>query len=304
VSPEYSTLKTEIMGHNHDHSSIKNLKLAFWINLVFSIFEIIGGIYVNSVAIISDAIHDLGDSLSLGSAWYLERKSKQKADSNYSFGYARYSLLGALINSVILIVGSGFVIYAAIGRLISPEESDAVGMIIFALIGIVVNGMLVLRMRSSKSLNEKVIYWHMLEDVLSWVAVLIAAIVMLFYPTPYIDPILSLAITAYILYGVISRLKETLYFFLQGIPKKIDLYEIQKTILAVPHIHSMHHTHVWSLDGNQHVFSTHLCLKNIDSFDQITATKEIVKEHLKEKDFSHYTVETELDDESCTFKRD
>jgi cobalt-zinc-cadmium efflux system protein len=290
------------MGHNHDHSSTKNLKLAFWMNLGFSIFEIIGGIYVNSVAIISDAIHDLGDSISLGSAWYLEKKSKQKADSKFSFGYARYSLLGALINSVVLIVGSGIVIYAAVGRLINPEESDALGMIVFAVIGVAVNGIVVLKMRSSKSLNEKVVYWHMLEDVLGWVAVLVAAIVIYFYPNPYIDPILSLGITAYILYGVIGRLKETLYFFLQGVPKKIDLDEIQKSILAVPHVHSMHHTHVWSLDGDHHVFSTHLCLKNIDSFGQITSTKAAVKQLLEEKDFSHFTVETELDDESCSFK--
>ncbi|RYM33516.1 cation transporter [Brumimicrobium glaciale] len=290
------------MGHNHDHSSTKNLKLAFWMNLGFSIFEIIGGIYVNSVAIISDAIHDLGDSISLGSAWYLEKKSKQKADSKFSFGYARYSLLGALINSVVLIVGSGIVIYAAVGRLINPEESDALGMIVFAVIGVAVNGIVVLKMRSSKSLNEKVVYWHMLEDVLGWVAVLIAAIVIYFYPNPYIDPILSLGITAYILYGVIGRLKETLYFFLQGVPKEIDLDEIQKSILAVPHVHSMHHTHVWSLDGDHHVFSTHLCLKNIDSFGQITSTKAAVKQLLEEKDFSHFTVETELDDESCSFK--
>jgi len=290
------------MGHNHDHSTTKNLKLAFWLNLGFSIFEIIGGIYVNSIAIISDAIHDLGDSLALGSAWYLEKKSKQGADSKFSFGYARYSLLGALINSVILILGSGFVIYAAVGRLINPEESDAVGMIIFALIGVMVNGVVVLKMRSSKSMNEKVVYWQMLEDVLGWVAVLVAAIVIYFYPTPYLDPILSLAITAYILYGVISRLKETLYFFLQGVPKEIDLDEIQKSILDVPHVHSMHHTHVWSLDGDHHVFSTHLKLENIDSFDQIIATKEIVKKHLKEKYFTHYTVETELCDETCAFR--
>lgn len=290
------------MAHDHhEYSSTKNLKLAFWINLLFSIFEIIGGIYVNSVAIISDAVHDFGDSLSLGTAWYLENKSKQKADSRFSFGYTRYSLLGALINSIIIIIGAGFVVYAAIGRIINPEESDALGMVFFAVIGVVVNGIVVLRMRSSKTLNEKVIFWHMLEDVLGWVAVLIAALVMLFYPTPYIDPILSLGITAYILYGVIKRLKETLYFFLQGIPKEINLEKIQDKILSMPHIHSMHQTHVWSLDGEQHVFSTHLKLENIDSFSQITETKEKVKQLLEDKKFSHFTVETELDDETCSF---
>lgn len=288
------------MSHSHDHSSTKNLKLAFWMNLGFSIFEIIGGIYVNSVAIVSDAIHDFGDSLSLGTAWYLEKKSKQKADSKFSFGYARYSLLGALINSVILLIGSGFVIHAAINRIIHPEESDALGMIVFALIGVVVNGIVVLRMRSSTKLNEKVVFWHMLEDVLGWVAVLIAAVVIYFYPTPYIDPILSLAITAYILYGVIGRLKETLYFFLQGAPKEIDMHEINKEILNLENVKSMHHTHCWSLDGENHVFTTHLKLEKIEQFDQITAIKKEVKAILKDHEFSHYTVETELDNESCS----
>ncbi|PKR80463.1 cation transporter [Brumimicrobium salinarum] len=288
-------------NHSHDHSSTKNLKLAFWMNLGFSIFEIIGGIYVNSVAIISDAIHDLGDSLSLGSAWYLEKKSKQSADKKFSFGYARYSLLGALINSLILMVGSGFVIYAAIDRLIYPEDSDALGMIAFAVVGVIVNGIVVLRMRSSTKLNERVVFWHMLEDVLGWVAVLIAAIVIYFYPTPYIDPILSLAITAYILYGVIGRLKETLYFFLQGMPKEIDLSKIRKEIINLPNVQSMHHTHCWSLDGENHVFTTHLKLEHINKFDEIIEVKDKVKTILKDNQFSHYTVETELDKEKCSF---
>ena len=285
-------------GHSHDHSG-QNLKIAFFLNLGFTIFEIIGGFYVNSVAIISDAVHDLGDSLSLGTAWYLDIKSKQEHDKHFSFGYARFSLLGALINSLVLIAGSIFVIYRAVGRIVEPESSDAKGMIIFAIFGIAINGYAAWKMSGGKSLNEKVVSWHLLEDVLGWVAILIVAIILLFKDIPYLDPALSLLITAYILWGVIGRLKETLYIFLQGVPSELDIIEIEQKILQVEHILSLHHTHIWSLEGEHHVFTTHLKLQKIDSFSQIQKVKEEVQKLLKEYHFKHYTIQTELEGENC-----
>ncbi|MEZ4688280.1 MAG: cation diffusion facilitator family transporter, partial [Bacteroidia bacterium] len=178
------------MSHDHHHTHSNNLKTAFFLNLAFTVFELIGGMYVNSVAIISDAIHDLGDSLSLGTAWYLDRKARQKADHRFSFGYSRFSLLGALINSLVLIAGSIFVIQEAIGRIIEPEHSDARGMMVFAIIGIAVNGYAAWKMSGGKSLNEKVVSWHLLEDVLGWVAVLVVAIVLQFKDIHYLDPVL------------------------------------------------------------------------------------------------------------------
>lgn len=170
------------MGHNHshNHTSTKNIKIAFYLNLCFTILEIIGGIYVNSIAIISDAIHDLGDTISLGTAWYLDVKSKKKADKKFSFGYNRFSLLGALISSIILIAGSIYVINEAIGRILNPEHTDAQGMMIFAIIGVFVNGYAAWKLSSGKSMNEKVASWHLLEDVLGWVAVLVVAIILNF----------------------------------------------------------------------------------------------------------------------------
>jgi cobalt-zinc-cadmium efflux system protein len=285
--------------HHHDHGSGKNLKIAFFLNLGFTIFEIFGGLYVNSVAILSDAIHDLGDSLSLGTAWYLNHKSKQKADKNFSFGYARFSLLGALINSIVLIAGSIYVVTEAIERIVHPETSDANGMLVFAIIGIAVNGYAAWKMSGGKSLNEKVVSWHLLEDVLGWVAILVAAIVLKFKNIEYLDPALSLIITAYILWGVMIRLKETLFLFLQGVPKEIDLIVIEKQLLSIPNVASVHHVHVWSLEGEQHVFTAHVKLKNIDNFTQITSTKHQLKAIIGAYPFKHYTIETELDDESC-----
>ncbi|MEH6679496.1 MAG: cation diffusion facilitator family transporter [Sediminicola sp.] len=293
------------MGHDHHHHrSGKNLKLAFFLNLGFTILEFIGGLYVNSIAIISDAVHDLGDSLSLGTAWYLDRKSGQRSDAKFSFGYRRFSLLGALINSLVLIAGSVYVIYEAVGRILEPQHSDAKGMMLFAVIGVAVNGYAAYKLSGGKSMNEKVVSWHLLEDVLGWVAVLIVAIVLYFKDIHYLDPALSLLITLYILYNVTKRLKDTLFLFLQGVPKDISLEDIKSKIMKVAHIASMHHTHLWSLEGEHHVFTSHLKLKDISEFSEITKTKEEVKKILREYNFDHYTIETELDDETCSLNGD
>ncbi|WP_029034864.1 cation diffusion facilitator family transporter [Salinimicrobium terrae] len=287
------------MGHDHDHGAGKNLKLAFFLNAAFTIFEIIGGLYVNSVAIISDAVHDLGDTLSLGTSWYLQNKSRQAGNNKFSFGYKRFSLLGALINSLVLIAGSVYVITEAISRLIEPEYSDAGGMLLFAIVGVAVNGFAAYKLSSGTSMNEKVVSWHLLEDVLGWVAVLIVAIVLHFYNSPYLDPALSLIITLYILFNVFKRLKETMFIFLQGVPKEIDLQEIEEKLRSIPHVASLHHMHVWSMEGTDHVFTTHIKLENIRQFEQLLSVKRAVKDVLQDYNFDHYTIETELDEESC-----
>jgi cobalt-zinc-cadmium efflux system protein len=287
------------MGHDHHHGSSKNIKFAFFLNAAFTVFELIGGFYVKSVAIISDAVHDLGDTISLGSSWYLQNKSRQGRNNRFSFGYKRFSLLGALINSLVLIGGSIYVISEAIDRLINPEYSDATGMLVFALVGVAVNGLAAWKLSKGSSMNEKVVSWHLIEDVLGWVAVLIVSIVLHFYETPYLDPALSLLITVFILYNVFKRLKETLFIFLQGVPKEINLEEIENKIQAIPHIASLHHMHVWSLEGTDHVFTTHIKLEDISKFQQLLDVKRAVKNVLQEYHFDHYTIETELDKESC-----
>jgi cobalt-zinc-cadmium efflux system protein len=171
--------------------------------------------------------------------------------------------------------------------------------VVFAIIGVTVNGYAAWKMSSGKTLNEKVVSWHLLEDVLGWVAVLVVAIVLLFKDILYLDPALSIVITLYVLWNVVKRLKETLHLFLQGVPSDIPIEEIKNRILAVANVKSMHHTHVWSLEGEHHVFTSHICLKEIDHFDQILQTKSAIKEILRAYPFSHYTLETELDHESC-----
>lgn len=289
------------MGHHHNHGGAKkNLKLAFFINLGFTILEIIGGFFTNSVAIMSDALHDLGDSLSLGLAWYIENKAEKKgATEEFSFGYARFRLLGALINSVVLIGGSIYIIYEAVTRLQNPEAVESTYMIGIAVIGVLANGYAAWRVSGGKSLNEKVVSWHLLEDVLGWVAVLIVAIILQFKEWYFLDPALSLVITLYILWGVGGRLKDTLHLMLQGVPENINLQEVKEKLQQVAHVNSIHHTHVWSLDGQHHVLTSHLVLEKISRYAQIDEVRQQAIQAVEEWDFSHHTLQLELDKEKC-----
>lgn len=289
-----------IMSHSHHHhASGSNLKLAFFLNLGFTIIEIVGGFLTNSVAIISDALHDFGDSLSLGLSWYLQKKSTQKSDETYTFGYRRFSLLGALINSIVLIIGSTFIIVEAVKRIMEPEATDAKGMIALAVLGVIVNGYAAFKVGKGKSLNERVVSWHLIEDVLGWLAILVAAIVMLFFDVPVLDPLLSIGITLFILWNVVKRLKETLSVFLQAKPTEIDLKKIESNIRKIKGIENTHHAHIWSEDGEHHVFTIHLKLKKLENISDVYRIKKEVKAVLAEYAFSHYTIETELNEEDC-----
>ena len=285
--------------HDHHHHSSDNIKVAFFLNFAFTILEIIGGLYVNSIAIISDAIHDLGDTISLGTSWYLEEKSHKKSNKKFSFGYKRFSLLGALINSVILIIGSLYVINEAVGRILEPEHTDAMGMIFFAVIGVLVNGYAAWKLSGGKTMNLKVASWHLVEDVLGWVAVLVVAIILNFKDIHYLDPALSLLITAYILWNVIIRLKQTLFIFLQGVPEELDINEIESKILSIDFVNSIHHMHIWSLEGEHNVFTAHIKIDDNSNLNNFKKVKSDVKDILKEYKFEHYTVEVEFNDENC-----
>ncbi|MEO1623652.1 MAG: cation diffusion facilitator family transporter, partial [Bacteroidota bacterium] len=202
-----------------------------------------------------DAVHDLGDSLSLGLAWYRQRLSQKGSDSHYSYGYKRFSILGAIITCLILVLGSVFILYEAIPRLLAPEETYAPGMMALACLGIVVNGIAVLRLRTGNSLNEEAMYWHLLEDVLGWVVVLIGSITMYFFGLPWIDPLLSIGITLYILFNVLKRLIGATKIVLQAVPEGIEIEEVRNQLEQIDGIHEVPHIHLWSLDGQYHLGS-------------------------------------------------
>ncbi len=285
-------------GHHHHHTS-DNIRVAFFLNFVFTLLEFIGGALTNSLAIMSDALHDLGDSVSLGLAWYLENKSNQSATNRYTYGYRRLSLLGALINTVILIVGSLIILAHAIPRILNPEPTDAQGMLLFAILGIAVNGIAALRLSRSESMNARVATWHLLEDALGWVAVLIVSIVLFFVDLYILDPILSVLITLYILYNVIKNLNKTLALFLQAVPETVDVPQLEHELSHIPHVISTHHTHVWSLDGEHHVLTTHVVVESGLDRQTVCDIKEQIRQIITNKSFEHVTIDIEYENEPC-----
>ncbi len=288
------------MGHDHDHHHAEgNIKVAFFLNLGFTLIEIVGGFYTNSLAILSDALHDLGDSLSLGLSWYFQRLSKRGRTKTFSYGYKRFSLLGAVINSIILIVGSVFILIHAVPQLFRPEETNAQGMLYLALLGIVVNGAAVLKLRKGKSLNEKVVSLHLLEDVLGWVAVLIGSIVMIYFDAPFIDPLLSITIALFVLYNVYKNLRKSLLIILQGIPKEIDIEEIRDKLKGIEEIDDIHGCHIWSMDGSYNILTIHLVVHKNYQLSEQYYLKQKVKSILKDKPISHITIEFENPNEYC-----
>jgi cobalt-zinc-cadmium efflux system protein len=291
------------MSHNHEHHlhrNKENIKVAFFLNAGFALAELIGGILTNSIAILADALHDLGDSISLAISWQLEKFSEKSGDNRYSYGYKRFSLLSALLSGVILLTGSVFIAIEGVQRLIDPQPSSARGMLIFSLVGMAVNGYAAFRTSRGENMNSRMISWHMIEDLLGWAAVFVVSIVLLIRQINVLDPLLSLVVTAFVLYNVIKNLRTTLKLFLQGVPDSLDVNAIEKEIRALDKVKDVHHTHVWSLDGEQHVLTTHVVLCLDAKKEDIRKVKNKVRDLTDQLNLAHTTVEFEYLDDDCS----
>jgi cobalt-zinc-cadmium efflux system protein len=290
-------------SHHHHHNEAEgNIRFAFLLNLLFAVIEIAGGFITNSVAILSDAVHDLGDSLSLAFAWYFQRVSKRGRDERYSYGYRRFSLVGAMINTVVLFAGSLLVIVESLRRVIRPEEADARGMFILALFGVLINGLAMLRLRRGKSLNERTVGLHLLEDVLGWVAVLAGSAVMMFVDVPVLDPLMSLAISAYILFNIYRNLRQLFRVILQGAPSTPSQADVEAAVMEVEGLAGIHDLHLWSMDGEYIILSAHLVVKPALGAADIARLKQEVKGRLLGLNIRHCTLEIENEPEDCEFR--
>lgn len=280
--------------------SIKNIKLAFFMNFGFTIIELIGGIYTNSIAIIADSIHDLSDTISLGLSWFLEKYSKKKRSPKFSYGYKRFSLLGALITSITLIIGSVLILYEVIPRLFNPQDLNIKAMFILAIFGIIVNGYGVYKVNKGKSLNERIISLHLLEDVLGWVGILIVSLINLFVQVKILDPILALIFTIFILYKVFKNLKEIILIFLQATPDDINLDIIKnKLIENIKEINSIHDIHIWSQDGKNSIMTLHCVIKKNLNLEELSKLKYLIREELRKNNLEHITIEFDSIKENC-----
>ncbi|MCB9233510.1 MAG: cation transporter [Bacteroidia bacterium] len=285
-------------AHHHHHGG-GNLRAAFFLNLIFTLLEIVGGFWTGSAAILADALHDLGDSFSLGLAWFLDNYSKKGSNRRFSYGYARFSLLGALINGLIIMGGSIAILVEVIPRLWNPTMPKAEGMLVFAILGVIVNGAAVLKLKSGTSMNERVARLHLLEDVLGWIAVLISSIILMIWEIPLLDPILSLIITAYILSKTFGNLRKTMLLFLQAVPEEENLDEMKEKIGRISNVKSLHHLHLWSLDGEKHVLSAHLVVDREVKQERVFEIKKEVREILDIPGLRHITLEVEFEGEEC-----
>lgn len=241
----------------HTHRE-KNILLAFILNTVFAIIEAIGGLLTNSLAIVSSALHDAGDSVSLFSAYVSERSSHRLPDERRTFGYRRLALLAAFVNANLLFTGSLFVIGSALPRLLRPEAVHPPGVVGLSVLGIFFNTLGVLRLSRGRSLSERVLRWHLLEDVFGWVAVAIVGVTLLFWDIPILDPLLTILFTAVIVTNAWRNLRETANLLLEGVPVSKSVTWAERLLLKHPRVAGVHDIHLWSLDGKQDLFSAHV----------------------------------------------
>lgn len=279
--------------------SAQNLWIAFLLNLAFSILEIFGGLWTNSVAILADALHDFGDCLTLGLALVMQRLAARAGDAKFSYGYQRFSLLAAFLNGLILALGAAWIFFEAIPRLFAPEPVYAPGMLGMAALGVLFNGAAALRLHGGSSLNERLASWHLWEDVLGWIVVLIAAAVVHFTGLFVLDPLLSIVFNLFILYNVTKLMYSVTRVFLQSVPDSVELEHIETEIRALPHVEAVHDTRLWSLDGESHVLSAHVVVNAERSADEIFAVKQSIKRMLRAHAIEHATIEIERPDENC-----
>ena len=280
-------------SHTHDIKGSKNILVAFVLNATFSIIELIGGYFTNSVAIYSDALHDFGDSLALLLSYFAEKLSMKDPDEKFTFGYRRFSMLSAFLNGVILLIGSVFVIYEASQRILSPEEVSPEGMLGLAVLGILVNSIAAYRLSKDDGMNTKMVMLHLLEDLFGWFAVLIVSIVLLFKPWYILDSILSILISLVILRGVYKNLIKVGLIFLQKFPDELELKKIKNEILRLDLINGIHAIKGWSIDDSTYYLRFHVLLPEDTKIVTIDKLKTEIKKILMKYNVNFSTIEFE-----------
>jgi cobalt-zinc-cadmium efflux system protein len=271
----------------------ERVRFAAFLNVAFTVLELVGGFWTNSLAILSDALHDFGDSIALLVSWLFERGARRSPDTSRTFGYQRLSLFSALFSASILIGGSIVIIFQAIPRLLNPETVNAFGMVGLAVIGIIFNGAGFFLLKKGESLNEKVLSWHLLEDVLGWAGILVGGIIIYFWKIYLLDPLMTIGLTAFILYNVTKNLREAINILLQGVPKHINLEAVRNDITAIKGVIGIHDIHIWSLEGETDIFTAHVVLDDETLKNQPEQTKQTIKETLQKHHIEHSTIEIE-----------
>ena len=288
------------MAHVHTHGegrhSARGLGWAFLLNLVFTAVEVVGGFWTNSAAILADAVHDLGDAIILGIAWYLQRISARGRDGRYSYGYGRYSMLGGWAASMVLLIGSVTMLFISVPRLFHSDAVDANGMVWIALFGLVMNGAAAWMLHGGKTLNERGVFLHLLEDVLGWAAVLIGAVLMVFTEWYWIDAVLAIAIALYVGRNAIGLLRKGTEYLMQALPERFNEARVEASLLAIPGVIGVHDQHAWTLDGEFVILTVHLEVEPSHDHEQV---KRLARSVLSDLGVDHATMELEGPGSDC-----
>ena len=266
--------------------------LAFLLNLSFAIVEFIAGGIFGSSAVLADSVHDFGDAIAIGISAFLESISNRKEDSHYTLGYKRFSLLGAMVTAVILMTGSGMVILENVSKLFHPQPVNDEGLLWLGIIAISVNLLASLVIRKGQTKNESILSLHFLEDTLGWLAVILMAIVLRFTDWYILDPLLSLAISFFILSKAIPRFWSTLKIFLDAVPEGVDIKQVKNDLEQLDNVASINQLNLWTMDGLEKNAIVHVCLEHVK---HIEVCKESIRDLLKESGFQNVTIEVDED---------
>ena len=271
-------------------SSKTSIWLAFFLNLSFSVVEFIFGGIFNSSAVLADAVHDLGDALAIGLSACLETISNRQEDKRYTLGYKRFSLLGAMLTALILLTGSVMMLLENIPRLLSPQPVNYQGMLWLGVIAILINLLASLIVRKGQTKNEAILTLHFLEDILGWLAVILVAGILYVTDWYFLDPLLSLLISSFILWKAIPRFWSTLKIFLDAVPEGVETAKLEKELARLTNVKSVHQLSIWSMDGLENNAIIHLCLED---WEQMIETKEAVRQLLEERGIQNITIEVD-----------
>ena len=269
--------------------------LAFFLNLGYAIVEFIAGGIFGSSAVLADSVHDLGDAIAIGISAFLESISNREEDSHYTLGYKRFSLLGAMVTAVILMTGSVLVILENIAKIFHPQSVNDEGIFWLGIIAITINVLASLVIRKGQTKNESILSLHFLEDTLGWVAVILMAIVLRFTDWYILDPLLSLAISFFILSKALPRFWSTLKIFLDAVPEGVDIQKIKTDLAELDHVASINQLNLWTMDGLEKNAIVHVCLKEMEHME---TCKESIRIFLKDCGFQNITIEVDVDLES------
>ena len=271
-------------------SSKTSIWLAFFLNLSYAIVEFIAGGIFGSSAVLADSVHDLGDAIAIGISALLETISNREEDRQYTLGYKRFSLLGAMLTAVILMIGSVLVILENVTKIVHPQPVNEEGILWLGIIAVAINVLASLVVRKGKTKNESILSLHFLEDTLGWLAVILMAIILRFTDWYILDPLLSLVISIFILTKAIPRFWDALKIFLDAVPEGVETSDLEKDIEALPNVKSVNQLSIWSMDGLENNAIVHICIKD---WEQMMETKEAVRQCLEERGVQNITIEVD-----------